>query len=96
MIQIPCPWCGPRNEEEFSYGGSAEANMPRLDDQASFADWHAYVHLRDNPKGPHREYWHHTSGCERWLLVCRDTRDNTILECGDASEVSDDVSGDDT
>ncbi|MBL8960475.1 MAG: sarcosine oxidase subunit delta, partial [Gemmatimonadetes bacterium] len=21
MLQIPCPWCGPREEEEFRYGG---------------------------------------------------------------------------
>ena len=23
MLQIPCPWCGPRDEIEFSYGGEA-------------------------------------------------------------------------
>ena len=32
-----------------------------------------YVYLRDNPRGRYDEYWHHTSGCRRWLVVERDT-----------------------
>ncbi|MGZ8625813.1 MAG: sarcosine oxidase subunit delta, partial [Actinomycetota bacterium] len=23
MLLIPCPWCGPRDEVEFRYGGQA-------------------------------------------------------------------------
>ena len=30
-----------------------------------------YVYLRDNPRGPLREYWHHAGGCRRWLVVTR-------------------------
>ncbi len=25
MIQLPCPWCGPRNVAEFRYSGEAMA-----------------------------------------------------------------------
>ncbi|MDE0284484.1 MAG: sarcosine oxidase subunit delta, partial [Gammaproteobacteria bacterium] len=24
MLLIPCPWCGPRNEDEFLNGGEAD------------------------------------------------------------------------
>ncbi|MGE5094790.1 MAG: sarcosine oxidase subunit delta, partial [Betaproteobacteria bacterium] len=28
MLLIPCPWCGPREEIEFSYGGQAHVAYP--------------------------------------------------------------------
>ena len=28
MLQIPCPYCGPRAEAEFSYGGEAHIARP--------------------------------------------------------------------
>jgi sarcosine oxidase subunit delta len=40
--------------------------------------WFAYVFLRDNPRGPHREYWHHVLGCRQWLKVERDTLTHVI------------------
>jgi len=29
MLLIPCPWCGPRNEMEFSYGHEGHIARPR-------------------------------------------------------------------
>ena len=84
MLLIPCPWCGDCDESEFAYGGAAEHPMPALDGQTSREAWHAHVHLRDNPQGPHREFWHHTSGCERWLIVERDTRTHRAAGARDA------------
>ena len=28
MMLIPCPWCGPRDETEFHYGGQAHVAYP--------------------------------------------------------------------
>ena len=52
MMLIPCPWCGPRNQIEFTYGGDATLRRPAPD--APEAAWVDYVYLRDNPRGPHR------------------------------------------
>ena len=78
MLLIPCPWCGARNQVEFTYGGDATVRRPAPD--ASEADWFAFVYLRDNPKGPHDELWQHSSGCRSWFRVRRDTRTHAILE----------------
>lgn len=73
MLQIPCPWCGVRDQSEFTYGG--EAHIVRPEDPASLTDaeWADYLFMRENPRGPHREQWHHTYGCRRWFNVQRDT-----------------------
>ncbi|MGL3607211.1 sarcosine oxidase subunit delta [Rhizobium sp. G187] len=67
---ITCPHCGVRPKEEFSIRGSASPVRPAAG--ASDEAWHAYVFLRDNPKGRIFEHWHHTSGCRRFLVVERD------------------------
>jgi sarcosine oxidase subunit delta len=77
MLLIPCPWCGPRNQIEFTYGGDATPKRPSND--ASIEEWFAYVYLRDNPKGPHDELWLHSAGCRSWFKVRRDTRTHDIL-----------------
>ena len=28
MLSIPCPWCGPRDENEFRYGGPGGDRLP--------------------------------------------------------------------
>jgi heterotetrameric sarcosine oxidase delta subunit len=77
MLLIPCPWCGPRSQIEFTYGGDANAKRPAPD--ASNEAWFAYVYLRDNPAGPHAELWLHSAGCRQWLEVRRDTLTHEIL-----------------
>ncbi len=71
MIRITCPFCGERDHSEFSYGGDATVAYPALD--APVEDWNAAVYERRNPRGPHKEYWHHLNGCRSWLVVERDT-----------------------
>ncbi len=68
MLLIPCPNCGKRDENEFSYGGPA-TRLPGL--QASTAEWHEQLHLRDHADAID-EYWFHQAGCERWLVLRRD------------------------
>ena len=71
MLRIPCPFCGPRDHSEFSYEGDATIEYPALD--ASEEEWFEAVYLRENPRGPHSERWHHTQGCRAFLIVERDT-----------------------
>ncbi len=85
MIVIPCPWCGPRDESEFTYGGDASRPMPSLKNGNDQAAWHGFVHQRENPKGPHVEYWYHGGGCERWLRVERDTITHQVRWASDAA-----------
>jgi len=77
MLQIHCPWCGPRSQIEFTYGGDATVRRPALD--APEDEWARYVYVRDNPMGPHDEWWTHSSGCRQWCVVRRDTRTHEIL-----------------
>jgi sarcosine oxidase subunit delta len=73
MQLIECPWCGPREEVEFSYGGQAHVAYPA--DPATLTDeeWARYLFFRDNPKGAFAERWHHAAGCRRWFNAVRDT-----------------------
>ena len=77
MLLIPCPWCGPRNQVEFTYGGDATVTRPVPD--APDAVWLHYVYVRANPAGPHDELWLHSAGCRQWFKVRRDTRTHEIL-----------------
>lgn len=77
MLLIACPWCGPRSQIEFTYGGDATVKRPTAD--APEVAWFEYVYLRDNPRGPHTELWHHGAGCRRWFRVERDTLTHDIL-----------------
>ena len=78
MLLIPCPWCGPRDETEFRYGGQAGIVTPSDPDAIDDAAWADYLFMRDNPKGPFAERWCHTSGCRRWFNVVRDTLTSEI------------------
>jgi sarcosine oxidase, subunit delta len=73
MLEINCPFCGPRAESEFSYGGQAHIARPTQPDQISDEDWGKYLYHRLNTKGSHLEQWVHTYGCRRWFNVERDT-----------------------
>lgn len=78
-MRIECPLCGTRDSREFSYLGAADL-ADRPDGDAGEAAHFAYVHLRDNPAGPHEELWHHAFGCRAWLIVTRDTTDHSVLD----------------
>ena len=79
MLLIRCPWCGPRNETEFHYGG--QAGVPYPADPAALTDeeWGRYLFVRANPKGAWEERWSHAAGCRRWFTIRRDTATNEVL-----------------
>jgi heterotetrameric sarcosine oxidase delta subunit len=87
MLLIGCPWCGPRDETEFHYGGQADVSYPSSPRELSDARWARYVFYRDSPKGPFAERWVHSAGCRRWFNVVRDTVTNEILAAGPAGEI---------
>ena len=78
-MRIACPFCGERENGEFTYLGDASPKRPnfavdggespeRVEDA-----FHDYVYLRDNLAGVMREYWYHGGGCRSWLTVTRNT-----------------------
>lgn len=75
-MRITCPFCGERDVREFTYRGDATVTRPAAEAGTDAA--FAYVYLRANPSGVHREEWQHASGCRAWLVVTRDTRDHAV------------------
>lgn len=82
MLLLKCPWCGARAQTEFSYGGDATIQRPAEPEAVSLSAWLDYVYLRENPRGPHVEWWHHGAGCRRWFKVRRDTLTHEVLGSG--------------
>jgi sarcosine oxidase subunit delta len=80
MIRINCPVCGLRDETEFTYGGDASVMRPPIGDE-QLSSWMDFVFMRDNPRGEHREFWHHVQGCRQWLVLERNTANHAIGSC---------------
>ena len=78
MLRITCPHCGERDHSEFAYGGDATIKYPSLDNEDQEA-WFRAVFIRTNPRGKHKELWHHVGGCREWLVVERDTLTHEIF-----------------
>jgi sarcosine oxidase, subunit delta len=77
MMLLTCPHCGPRDETEFSCGGTT--HIVRPPPTASDTEWGEYLFFRDNPKGILRERWRHTFGCGCWFNVARHTVTHEVL-----------------
>ena len=60
MFTIRCPYCGERDQSEFSNGGEAHVARPKDPEQISDREWSEYVFIRANPKGIYYERWVHT------------------------------------
>jgi sarcosine oxidase subunit delta len=72
---LPCPNCGPRRVEEYSYGGEFQV---RPGGDVSPGAWGHYLYGRRNAAGLQTEWWYHRLGCGRWLLAERDTVTNRV------------------
>jgi sarcosine oxidase, subunit delta len=77
MMQLRCPWCGMRDENEFLCGGTTHISRPDL--AASDTAWAEYLFFRENPRGVHLERWRHAYGCGAWFNLARDTVTHEIL-----------------
>ena len=93
MLLIPCPWCGPRDETEFRYGGQAGIVTPPDPDAIDDTAWADYLFMRDNPKGPFAERWVHSAGCRKWFNVIRDTATYRIAAIYRLDDPRPDLSG---
>ncbi|WP_435099665.1 sarcosine oxidase subunit delta [Arhodomonas sp. AD133] len=91
MLYLACPHCGERPCTEFTYGGDATVRRPadalKADDEA----WTAYLYQRRNPGSEHTEYWEHTRGCRRWLVVRRDTVNQRVFSVRDVDRAASEV-----
>jgi len=76
MLQITCPWCGPREEIEFRHGGQG-VSIPH---QCTDAEWAHVLFYRPNPAGALAERWVHVHGCGQWFGVVRNTLTHEISE----------------
>lgn len=76
MLRIACPYCGLRDQTDFTFGGPTHVTRPAF--EASDEVWTDYLFNRDNPKGIHYERWLHEYGCRRWFNVARDTISHEI------------------
>ena len=74
MMLIRCPFCGPRDETEFGYGGQAHVAYPEDPYALSDEEWARFLFYRENPKGAYAERWLHSAGCRKWFNAIRDTR----------------------
>ncbi len=87
-MRIPCPYCGERGREEFSYLGDAAPRRPGDGGAAPTPEWEAYVYLRDNDPERHAELWFHAAGCQAWLVVTRNVRTHVIAGVLPARDVA--------
>ena len=77
MQLFPCPFCGPRAESEFHFGGDFGNARPEGFDSVSDAEWASYLHDRNNPKGAASEVWIHMT-CGEVFRMERDTVSHAI------------------
>jgi sarcosine oxidase subunit delta len=78
VLLISCPWCGPRDETEFTFGGPADVALPADPETVDDAAWAEFLFYREVPEGEVTERWYHVAGCRRWFTAVRDVRTNTF------------------
>ena len=84
MKIMHCPLNGPRNIDEFLYGGTV-GSMP---DPAVVSDeaWAEYLFIENNTRGLVREWWYHVP-TSYWFIAERDTSTDQIVKTYPTSEV---------
>jgi sarcosine oxidase subunit delta len=86
MLLIPCPYCGPRPELEFRYGGEAHVVRAEVPSEVDVDAWGDFLYVRRNARGPHAERWRHIHGCGRFFNAVRDTTTDFFLASYKAGE----------
>lgn len=86
MILLPCPWCGPRNADEFRHLGEARQRPDGA--TVPINQWRKYLYERDNPCGWVTEQWFHRAGCRRYVTVERHTMTNEVRGAWDSGRTA--------
>ena len=73
---LPCPNCGPRDVNEFAYGGELTTRPRERPDVRVLG---SYLYFRRNVAGVQRKWWLHRLGCELWFQAERNTTTNEVL-----------------
>ena len=68
MMQITCPHCGSRAQQEFVHERTVDS-VVALDAPSDAAMMALFT--RTNPRGLDDEIWRHTYGCRAWMVVTR-------------------------
>jgi sarcosine oxidase, subunit delta len=76
VLQLPCPWCGPRDQSEFLHRGEFVVRPDAA--VASDEEWIDYLYYRGNVRGWQREYWVHIHGCQQLFVIRRHTLTHDI------------------
>lgn len=84
MKILNCPLNGPRNIQEFAYGGEVAPMPDPL--SCSGAEWADWLFLQDNGAGVVREWWMHVA-TGYWFIAERDTETDAILRTYPPHEV---------
>lgn len=77
MQLFPCPFCGPRSETEFHFGGDFGNHRPDGAEVTAEA-WSAYLHDCNNFKGTASEIWIHMT-CGELFRLERDTFTHVVV-----------------
>lgn len=80
MLRIRCPWCGTRDEDEFTHGGAWEKRRPENPSTLSDEEWAKYLFEEKNARGLTFEKWRHTFGCRQWFICKRHTVTHEITQ----------------
>lgn len=76
MIQIPCPYCGLRNSNEFASTGEVKERPEAA--TATREAWRDYLYNHTNPEGLVTEGWYHRAGCRKFFIAERHTQTNEV------------------
>jgi sarcosine oxidase subunit delta len=79
VILLERPNCGPRNVQEFRYGGEYNPR-PKKPLETDERAWTEYVYMRANKMGVQTEWWYHRAGCQLWFLAVRHTKTNEVIQ----------------
>ena len=81
---LRCPWCGPRELEEFRFRSVLTGERAGPGESVTTGDHpsaaYARVYERANVPDSSVEYWQHDRGCRAWLVVQRNPSTAEVLD----------------
>jgi sarcosine oxidase subunit delta len=84
MKILNCPLNGPRNIQEFAWGGEVSEMPDPMN--GSDEEWAEYTFIENNTRGVIREWWCHLA-TSYWFIAERDTATDEILRTYPAGEL---------